>query len=71
MLSIRSRDENEKVRQYIEGLMGDASIYYYPRIGLRKTCQTCQFYWTDGSPISYTNWYGTEPNTINYDCVRF
>jgi hypothetical protein len=55
----------------MEGLMDDASIYYYPRIGLRKTCQNCQFYWTDGSPISYTNWYGTEPNTINYDCVRF
>ena len=28
------------------------------------------FYWEDLEPVTFTNWYGTEPNTYYYDCTH-
>ena len=28
------------------------------------------FYWEDLEPVTFTNWYGSEPNTYYYDCTH-
>ena len=36
---------------------------------LRKSCRYCGFYWEDGDPLIFSNWYGSNPNDYYYDCV--
>ena len=49
----------------------DATTLYYPYafIGLRKSCPDCNFFWEDHSPLTFTNWYGNDPDYSYNDCV--
>ncbi|CAJ0955773.1 unnamed protein product, partial [Mesorhabditis belari] len=41
-------------------------------IGLKRDCQSCQWYWTDGSALNYTQWTKDEPadDYSNQNCVE-
>ena len=38
-------------------------------IGLRKSCQDCNWHWMDGRPYTYNKWHFTEPSTPFYECA--
>ena len=65
--------ENNMTRDYL-ALMGkpdgSTTVYFsYATIGLRKTCRHCSWHWVNNEPVTYTNWWGTEPNTYYYECA--
>ena len=31
----------------------------------------CPRKWSDGTPYTYENWYGSDPNTYYYECTEF
>ena len=72
MLTINNGLENNRTRDHINDMntVGSTTYFSYAYIGLRKQCTECGFYWEDLEPITYTNWYGSEPNTNSYDCVH-
>jgi len=41
-------------------------------IGLNDMITEGTYAWLDGSPVTYTNWYSTEPKNLNKnsDCAR-
>jgi len=72
LITINTMEENDRTRDHINKLNTIGSSIYYPYayIGLRKTCNGCSFYWEDLEPVTFTAWYGTEPNTYYYDCTH-
>lgn len=51
--------------------MSDSDGYGY-WIGLNDLANQMTFFWSDGSPVAYTNWAAREPNNYgrkNEDCV--
>lgn len=51
--------------------MSDLDGYGY-WIGLNDLANQMTFFWSDGSPVAYTNWAAREPNNYgkgNEDCV--
>ena len=67
LATITSREENSQTQNHY--LNVTAGMYPYAFIGLRKSCRDCPFIWDDGQPMTFSNWYGTEPNTWNFDCA--
>lgn len=72
LITMNTMVENNRTRDHINNLnTAGTSIYYpYAFIGLRKTCRECSFYWEDLEPVTFSNWYGSEPNTYYYDCTH-
>ena len=61
LVSIHSDKENEIVRQTIPAIMRNRSTF----IGLRRTTSNNSIFankWVDGTPFTYRNWNGREPN---------
>ena len=73
LITIDTLTENNLIRDYIINLADGSTSTYYPFIGIRKTCTDCSWYWEEAHPVTYTNWYGSEPNTWYYECgsMRF
>ena len=74
LLTLNNAVENNATRDYINALNSAESsttVYFaYAFIGLRKTCRHCSWHWVDNEPLIYTNWWGTEPNTWQYECAH-
>jgi hypothetical protein len=74
LITLNTAAENDKTRDHArkinENTAGTGYLYAYAFIGIRKTCPDCNFFWEDLEPITYTNWYGSEPNTYYYDCAH-
>lgn len=73
LITINSIVENDKVRDHYMNVTQDPGIpqVYYPYafIGLRKHCMDCNFFWENNQPLTFTNWYGNDPDYSNYDCT--
>ena len=63
LASIRSADENETV---------EAGLANTAWIGFNDFAEEDSFEWIDGSPVTYTNWNGGEPNDYGQgeDCTE-
>ena len=74
MVTLNNMVENNMTADYINLLGkpdGSSTVYWaYAYIGLRKTCRDCPFKWHDNEPVTFTNWYGNEPNSVYYDCTH-
>ena len=74
LLTLNNAAENNATRDYINAMNSAESsttVYFaYAYIGLRKTCRHCSWHWVDNEPLTYTNWWGTEPNTYYYECAH-
>ena len=74
LLTLNNAVENNATRDYINAMNSAESsttVYFaYAYIGLRKTCRHCSWHWVDNEPLTYTNWWGTEPNTYYYECAH-
>mgnify|MGYP000113073517 CR=1 FL=1 len=57
--------ENDRIYEYAKHFIGT----YYVTFGFRKSCYYCSYNWENREPVIYTNWYGSEPNSGNYDCA--
>ena len=64
LVTINSISENNKIYDLVR------PVSSYAWIGFRKSSSYCSYYWEDGEPVTFTAWYGTEPNSFNYDCGR-
>ena len=74
LVTLNNAKENNMTRDYLK-LMGtpdgSTTVYFsYAFIGLRKTCRHCGWHWHSDEPLTYTNWYGTEPNSDYLDCAH-
>eukprot|EP00794_Sanderia_malayensis_P009506 gene9506-biopygen7847 len=67
LASIRDWAENERITEFIKSTGIRESIW----IGMNDRRQEGTMEWSDGSPVTFTNWYTGEPNNegINEDCV--
>ena len=55
LASISSASEND----FVSKLVGNSFVW----LGGKRACSNCKdFVWTDGTPMSYTNWKSGEPN---------
>ena len=64
LITINSMTENNKTRDHymnVTQVPGGGVYYPYAFIGLRKACRNCNFFWHDNEPLTFTNWYGTDP----------
>ena len=63
LLSIFGNQENEIMTYHIRNSTAipntNPQSFYYPWafIGLRKNCQDCTWFWEDGAPFTFNNWY--------------
>jgi hypothetical protein len=62
LASIQDADENEFVRAQVLGFDATDRRGW---IGFTDVASEGNFVWTDGSPVTYTNWGGGEPNNAN------
>ena len=74
LVTLNNAKENNMTRDYLL-LMGkpdgSTTVYFsYAFIGLRKTCRHCSWGWVSNEPLTYTNWWQTEPNTYYYECAH-
>ena len=66
LVSINSAEENEAVRS-LKAANGADNVW----IGFNDIASEGSFVWTDGSPVTYTNWNSGEPNNIgDEDCTH-
>jgi len=68
LTSIHSAFENNFVNALAANGQDNAN-YAGVWIGLREA-QNNEYYWTDNSPLDYTNWMRGEPNNVDTKCVR-
>jgi len=69
LASINSHLEHKFIADYLKASGLTSPIY----IGLSDIIEESRFEWTDGSPVTYTNWDDGEPNNEYHggyeDCV--
>ena len=74
MYIINDRTEEEAVYDMLrqKGWTGDDNIFFW--FGLRQVKTAADFsepaggwYWVDGTPLTYENWFWSEPNEFNGD----
>ncbi|KAJ8040401.1 Alpha-N-acetylgalactosamine-specific lectin [Holothuria leucospilota] len=70
LITIDSADENKFASEWwitmLKPLQGQ---WQYIWTGLNDIDEDGTFVWSDGSPVTYTNWGGTQTDNDNGDCV--
>lgn len=68
LATVNDAAENSWILNTFSSLTGIGTLSYFwiglsnPSMDLLGGSHTSNFVWADGSPVSYTYWYGSEPN---------